>query len=184
MTTDFELMDIHSDDIDDVLRIVEKSFNFNFDKTDLKDVKTFGDLCDIIVDKVQLDNSDDCTTQKAFYKLRDAFKSADIDVAQVTPDTQLESILPRQFRRQRLKQINSRLGYSLKILRPPSFVTAPLIIALLASIIGLFFLWKVALAGFILTAIALRIADKFGNELDNITIGQLAEKMTRENYLK
>jgi acyl carrier protein len=72
----FELKNVDSEDLDDVLMKIEKSFHFKFETTELKDVKTFGHLCDIIINKIQGKNIDDCTTQQAFYKLRDAIASS------------------------------------------------------------------------------------------------------------
>lgn len=50
-----ELKNIDPEDVGDVLRKVEKSFGFKFGDTELKDVKTFGELCDIITNKVRGD---------------------------------------------------------------------------------------------------------------------------------
>ncbi len=53
--TDFavvELRNIDPDEISDVLVKVEKSFGIKFGDTELIDVSTFGNLCDIIVKKV------------------------------------------------------------------------------------------------------------------------------------
>ena len=70
--TTIELKNIDPEDVGDVLKKVEKSFGFKFGDTELKDVKTFGELCDIITYKVQGDSTNDCTTQQAFYKLKTA----------------------------------------------------------------------------------------------------------------
>ena len=72
----FELKNVDSEDLEDVLVMIEKSFDFKFETAELKDVETFGHLCDIITNKVQGNNIDDCTTQQAFYKLRDAIASS------------------------------------------------------------------------------------------------------------
>lgn len=50
------------EDIFDVVVKLEKSFGLKFEKDAFYNVKTLGDLCDIITSKVQGDNSDDCTT--------------------------------------------------------------------------------------------------------------------------
>ena len=77
-------------------------------------------------------------------------------------------------------------------------VSSILIILLLVSIVllpvffvGLSFKWQYGLLGFLisigglLTSISgLSFAYKIGNELDMQTVGQVAEKMTREYYLK
>jgi hypothetical protein len=55
---------------------------------------------------------------------------------------------------------------------------------LLASLVGLFFNWQIGLLGLAFFTAGLWFANKIGNELDLQTVGQVAEKMTRENYLK
>ena len=63
-------------------------------------------------------------------------------------------------------------------------MTGTFIILLLASIVGLFFNWQIGLLGLTISITGTWFANKIGNELDLQTVGQVAEKMTRENYLK
>ncbi|MNY29954.1 hypothetical protein D3C86_1640310 [compost metagenome] len=84
----------------------------------------------------------------------------------------------------RTKKLEKHLGFELNILRPPHSVIGVLIIILLASIIGLFVNWQIGLLGLVVAISGLRIAKRTGNELDLKTVGQVAEKMTRENYLR
>lgn len=180
----FELCNIDPDDISDVLVKVEKSFDFKFG-TELKDVKTFGELCDIITRKVPGDNSNDCTTQQAFYKVRNAI--ADIlllDKASLTPDSDLQNILPRNIRRQSIKAIDKELGFKSNVLRPKHSIAGTLVVILLVSFVGLFVFWQAGLIGLVFSIICLSLATKFGNELDLLTVGQFADKISREHYLK
>jgi hypothetical protein len=185
MTTDYELKNIDSEDIEDLLVKVENSFDIKFGDTELTEIMTFGQLCDLIANKIQLDNSDDCTSQQAFYKLRHAISSTlQIDNKTISTDFPLVNLLPRQSRRARTKKLEKHLDFKLNILRPPHWVTGILLILLLASIIGLFFNWQIGLLGLVFSIVGLWIANKIGNELDLQTVGQVAEKMMRENYLK
>ncbi len=183
--TDFELKDIDSEDLGDLLVKVEASFNIKFVGDELAHITTFGQLCDHISNKIQLDNSGDCTSQQAFYKLRDTISSTlQIDNKTISTEFPLADLLPRYSRRSRIKKLEKHLGFKLNILRPPRWVTRTLLIILLASIVGIFFNWQFGLAGLALSIAGLWYANKFGNELDVKTVGQVAEKMTRENYLK
>lgn len=181
--TTIELKNIDPDDVGDVLQKVEKSFGFQFGETELKDVKTFGELCDIITNKVQGDSSNDCTTQQAFYKLREAITATlHIDKSSLTIDTRLQDLFPRKHRREQIKVLESILGFQTKVLRPKHWVTTSLFILLLASIGGLFFYWQVGLAGLLLSIVTLRVSDKFGKEFDLTNVGELAQKLAREHY--
>ncbi len=183
--TDYELKNIDPDDISDLLVKVEKSFDIKFGDTELMHISTFGELCDHIANKIQLDNSDDCTSQQAFYKLRDTISSTlQIDSKTISTDFSLADFLPRQERRSRIKKIEEKLGFKLHILRPPHWVTGTLIILFLASLVGLFFIWQIGLSGLTFSIVGLWFANKIANELDLQTVGQVAQKMTRENYLK
>ena len=183
--TDQKVENIDSEDAGDLLVKIEKSFDIKFGDTELMHIKTLGELCDHIVNKIQLDNSDDCTTQQAFYKLRDAITSLfSIDNKIITTDFPLNNFLPRQNRSERIRDIENYLDVRLKILRPPHWVTNTLLILLLVSIGGLFIKWQYGLLGLCISFGGLWLSNKIGNELDVQTVGQLAEKMTRENYLK
>jgi hypothetical protein len=63
-------------------------------------------------------------------------------------------------------------------------MTKTLLILLLVSISGLFIKWQYGLLGLSISFGGLWLSNKIGNELDMQTVGQLAEQMTRENYLK
>ncbi|WP_316832862.1 hypothetical protein [Pedobacter aquatilis] len=183
--TDYELKNIDPDDINDLLVKVEKSFAIKFSDTELVHISTFGELCDHIVNKIQLDNADDCTSQQAFYKLRDAISSTlQIDKKTISINFPLADFLPRESRRSRTKKLEEQLGFKLHILRPPNWVTGTLVIILLASLGGLYFNWQIGLLGLMFSIAGLWFANKIGNELDLQTFGQVVEKMTRENYIK
>jgi hypothetical protein len=180
-----ELKHLHSDDLDEILVAVEKSFDFSFGKTELKQVKTFGELCDVITAKVQGDNSNDCTTQQAFYKIRSVLSATlFIDKNQIMPGTCLQQLFPRQGRRQKIEATESLLGLKTRILRPKHWITGTFALALIASLFGLAFFWKIALSLLAFAIIGLVLAGKFGKELDLKTVAQLAEKISRENYLR
>lgn len=183
--TDYELKDIDPDDISDLLVKVEKSFDITFGDAELMHISTFGELCDHIADKIQLDNSDDCTSQQAFYKLRDVISSThQIDKKIITTNFYLANILPRQSRRSGTRKLEEQLGFKLNISRPQHWVTTTLVILLLTSFVGLFFNWQIGLLGLLFSIAGFWFANQIGNELDLQTVGQVVKKMTRENYLK
>jgi hypothetical protein len=185
MNTEYELKNIDSEDIEDLLVKVESSFDIKFTDNELIHIKTFGQLCDHITNKIQLDNSDDCTSQQAYYKLREAISSTlPFDNKTISPDFPLSEILPRQSRRSRIKTLEKYLDFQLNILRPPHWVIVTLIILFLASLVVLFFNWQTGLLGLAFSMGGFWLAIKIGNELDVKSVGQVAEKMTRENYLK
>jgi len=182
---DYELKNIDPYDISEVLVKIEKSFDIKFENDELEYITTFGELCDHIANKVKLDLSDECTTQQAFYKLRNAISSIlKIDSNTISTDFLLIDLFPRQNRRAIITELERFLGVKLNILRPPHWVTITFLILLLASFVELFFVGQIGLLVLAMSIGGYLFANKIGIELDVQTIGQLAAKMTRENYLK
>ncbi len=59
-----------------------------------------------------------------------------------------------------------------------------LLVLLLASFVELFFNAQLGIYGLILSIIGLWLAKQLGKELDVKTLGQAAERITQENYIK
>jgi hypothetical protein len=180
-----KLKNIDPDDISDVLVKVEKSFGFKFGKYELADTKTFGELCDIINSGIDLEFSDDCTTQQVFYKIRQPIVDVRlIEKAAVTPDSELEQLFPKKGRRRKILQIQKDLGFSLKILKPKEWIGNILLLIILSSLVELFINWRVGLISLAIYFLGIRIADWLGNEFSVKTVGEATAKAARENYIK
>jgi hypothetical protein len=67
-----ELKNIDPLDIDDLLSKIELSFGIEFFENELNHIKTFGEFCEYVENKIEFKNTNDCTNQQAFYKLRNA----------------------------------------------------------------------------------------------------------------
>ena len=182
----YELCNVDPDDVSDVLVKVEKSFAFKFGSTELKDVKTFGELCDIITSKAQGENSNDCTTQQAFYKLRDAFADTLlIDKKSITPDTDLQMLFPRQNRRQKVKEVRIKLEARFDILEIKEWLKWTYFFGIVVSLFMFLFKWQYALSGLAFFSFLGWTLNKFfATEIAAQTIGQFVEKFARENYIE
>ena len=179
----YKLDNVDPDDISDVLIKVEKSFKIKFGSNELKDVNTFGELCDIIVSKIEAQESNDCTSQQAFYKLREAIsRTLEIDKSEIQSKIKLALLFPKPTRRQKIKQVEQSLGFSLKILRPKHSITGFFSILFFISLIALFVSWKIALIGISISMISMTVANQYGNELKVDDIEELVNKISRENY--
>jgi hypothetical protein len=180
-----ELKNIDPEDVGDVLLKVEKSFGFKFGDTELKDVKTFGELCDIITNKVQGDNASDCTTQQAFYKLKAAIlATTSFHQDEITLETNLKKLFPRKLRRQQIHSLEKVLGCTTNILRPRHWLPLALVFVFLTSLIGLYFSWQAGAIGIGFSILVMAITFKFGKEIELTTVGELVEKIAREHYRK
>jgi hypothetical protein len=181
-----ELKNIDPDDVTDVLLKVETSFGFKFSDDALKDVKTFGEICEIISNHIKEVDVNDCTTQQAFYKLRTAIAANQkVDVLNITPTTKLKDIFPRRTRRRQLKKVGDELNIPIDILDIKEGFGWTIVVGIVISLIMFFYKWQYALSGLISFIAVGLIANKlFAKELEIETVGQLAEKLSRENYLE
>ncbi len=172
-------------DIDDVLIKIETSFNIHFNRTLFIDVTTFGQFCDIVVGQIKLGDSESCTTQQAFYKLRNAISNVvNVNKNDIRPKTSLAELLSRDNRLNIIADIESELGFKTHILQPKQWIVGALVLLLIVFIIECFFAWKIGVPGILLSIVGLKIADIFGKELRANTVGDLANKISREHYLK
>lgn len=179
------LNNFDAEDIGDVLLKIERSFDITFADEDLKEAKTFGQLCDVVVAKVKHAQADSCTTQQAFYKLRNAINAKNpAEKSLVKPQTKLCELFPRDNRIEIVADIENEMGFHMNLLQPKSWIVWCFALLLIASL-GLFlFNTTIATVGLIISIAGLRLAGRFGKELKVKTIGDLAEKIAREHYLK
>lgn len=181
----FNLNNVDPEDLDDVLVKIERSFNISLEDTSFKDVKTFGKLCDVVIEKVKQTNNESCTTQQAFYKIRNAINSTIAAPKElVKPQTKLEDIFPRDNRIVVITEIEKEIGFQLNLLQPKQGIITAFALILLASLTGFFFQPVMATLGLIVAISGFALAGRFGKELKVKTLGDLAEKVAREHYLK
>ncbi|MDR6942441.1 hypothetical protein [Mucilaginibacter pocheonensis] len=184
-TQAFNLNNVDPEDMGDVLIKIERSFNIRLDDTSCKDVKNFGKLCDIVVEKVKQTNNDSCTTQHAFYKIRNAINSTVSPPKElIKPQTKLSDIFPRDTRLQVIAEIEKEMGFKINLLQPKQGVVGVFVFILATSVAGFFFQPAMAFVGLITAVTGLMLAGKFGKELKVKTLGDLAEKVAREHYFK
>lgn len=181
----FHLKDVDAADISDVVVKVERSFNVKLNNEDLKSVATFTELCDTIKNKITAEQREKCSTQHAFYLIRNAIAyNTGRDRCSITPHTKLSELFPRENRIRMLEEIEDEIGISTKLLEPKKWVLTLFSLILLASFAALFFNWIGGAAGILASVIGFKLAGKFGKEIHLKTVGDLANRISRESYLK
>ena len=180
-----ELKNIDPYDIEDLLPKIENSFGIEFFENELNHIQTFGEFCEYIESKIELENTNDCTSQQAFYKLRNALSEIlKTDKEKIHPNLLIEKIIPNSNRNEIIKQLEEKIDFDLNILVVPQWILKILMLMLFGSIITLFFFFKFGFFGIIFTLLCYWISGKFVLVYEFKTLGQIAAKMTRENYLK
>lgn len=178
------LSNIHLEDIDATLAQMEQSFQISIQGTENNPIETFGDLTDHVLMQLPQDVFSDCTSQQAFYKLRDAFSIVNPAQDDIQPATKLETLLPRKNRRKVVQLLGDMLGVQLNILQPPFLVWLGSLLFFFFSVGMLFFDGILGLSLISVSIFAFHVGNKLGKELKFDTVGELALYMTRFHYLK
>src|SRR6476661_816379 len=101
-----ELKNIDSDDLIDFLLEVEHSFDIKFVEAELINIKRFGELSDAIINKIALRDFESCTSQQAFYKLRQSLsKNLELDRNTISSGTLLAKLFPKFNRRKNVEKV-------------------------------------------------------------------------------
>lgn len=172
------------EDIEDILDKIEISFQIKFNKNELQNVKTFGELTSIIISKMEVEETNDCTSQQAFYKLRTAILEDKEIKTSINLNTQLIEVFPKENRKNSIKSLENRLDMPLNIFRPKDWIEFILIFFLFGSIILMFFNGYAGFIGFLTCILCTKIAYKFGIEFKINTIGELADNISKEHYIQ
>ncbi|MEM7180673.1 MAG: hypothetical protein AAF518_07160 [Spirochaetota bacterium] len=174
-----QLAQTDSEDIDFVLERLEDSLDIRFVENELAGVVSLNDLIAIVMQKLEQEEQNTCTSLKAFYLLKKAIQQPEIPIK---PNTKLEDLFPKKNRKAAIKQVGRNLGMDLHILQPKDYIVKILLVSFLLSCVGLF-VSKYAFVFLVLTSIGFVIAYKTGIEFAEETVGDLAKKITRENYM-
>ena len=182
---DILLENVEWQDIIDVIVIIQQSFNIHFQEIELAEVKNFGELCDLIHEKIKLEHHDDCTSQQAYYKLSQALVSTlKLEKVNLNPDTLTEDIIPRKNRIKKVRMLEKTLDMKLLLLSPPGWIINTLIVIFLLSLLAFFFSATIAISGLIFSISGFWISNKTGKEINVKTVGELTDHMATNNYLK
>ena len=177
----------------DIVPAIEKSFGIRFEQNDFEHIVTYGELCALVHSKLPSAHAADCTSQQAFYKLRQALQTG---TAVISPSSSLADILPtnRTQRRLAAQCIERVLNMKLNILGMPSLVENVCIGLLLLSIFSLpvailigiitnsaIGFW-VCLAGFLVSIVGMNIGARLGATIQFATVGEVVNAMSSRFY--
>jgi hypothetical protein len=183
-TEPLTLQDCDTEEIEDVLPRIERSFRVKFPRESFAQVKTFGDLCDVIAAIVSREKHlEGCTSQQAFYQLRTAIAGVlQMDASAIAPATSLKDLFPKKGRRRKMRQLQRALGVELGLLEVKPWTNMVIVCAFVLSFIYLFIQWKYGLLGLLASYIGNRLARRLANQLREWTVGEVARVFVREHY--
>jgi hypothetical protein len=101
-------------DIVELILAVEDAFQIHIADEEASTASTVGDLYNLVVAKVQVQDSKRCLTSAAFYRTRRSIvDTLAIDRCKIKPSTPLEVILPRDGRRETWRGIQTAMKLKL-----------------------------------------------------------------------
>ena len=173
------------ENIEDCIPAIEEMYKFKFEKGETQNVKNFDEFCNLIITKIDFENVESCTSQQAFYKLRNSL--IEVNVAEkdkIKLETKLDDLFPRKNRIELVKKVENNIGFKFNILTPPAFIFYPLVFLLVTSVILLFIKWEFGISGIAISIFGFYLCGWFGKELEIETLKELVERITSENYLE
>ena len=172
------------ENIEDLIPEIEKMYNFTFENDELENVTNFKQFAELIIEKIDLENVESCTTQQAFYKLRKSISELGIlEKNKLNTETKLKEIFPRKNRREIVKSLEENIGFKLNIINPPLILINSLLVLGIVSFILLFIFLKIGIIGFGIIILGFYLSLKFGKEIQLNSVRELVAKITTENYL-
>ena len=107
----------------ELILAVEDAFQIHIADEEAGNVFTVGDLHNLVVSKLQGQDSKRCLTSAAFYRTRRGIiDMLGIDRREVRPATPLEVILPRNSRREKWRRIQAAMKMKLPDLQHPGWI--------------------------------------------------------------
>ena len=112
--TNEKLDNYEIENIEDLIPEIEKMYKITFENDELVNVKNCYELSELIIGKIDLENVESCTTQQAFYKLRNSISELGIlEKNKLKTETKLKEIFPRKNRRKIVKSLEKNIGFNL-----------------------------------------------------------------------
>lgn len=172
--------------IEDILFIIENSLQIRFEEKELAAINTFGELVDSAIEKLHQEDSDTCTSQQLFYKLKTILNKYGLfNPQKLTPNTELSEIFPKKNRKTLAKLVKKELGTGVDIVCLSDFSTTFFMSLLLGSVVVMVssgFIPGIVL--FILSMSSYYFVNRFTKHLEFGTVRELIEYIVFCEYVQ
>lgn len=168
-------------DIDEIIITIEKSFDIKIDDKDSNGIKTYGDFETLILSKINGDEKNDCTSQQAFYKLRNIISETfNINKEDIKLETKLDQIFPKKNRIKNIQLLEKELSIKNKFLTHSAIQFIVLFMVFSSSVIFLYFN---SLYAIILFSIGMILSEELKTKKFAFNdIREVSEFLKNENY--
>ena len=179
----------------ELILAVEDAFQIHIADDESGNVWTVGDLHNLVVSKLQGQDSKRCLTSAAFYRTRRGIvDTLGIDRREVRPATPLEVILPRKSRREKWRSIQAAMKMKLPDLQHPGWIqlgllTIGVVLAVTAGVHGGFGYGSIALLAFlglVIGGFLIRLSPVLAVAFPNhdATVGDLVRDVLAMNHAR
>jgi len=173
------------EDISDIMLTLADSFNIPVN--DMANVVTIGELTTLLQQYGNNHHTGGCTTQQAFYKVRNALNAVNTNnYVTIAPHTPLQTIIAgRGFKlRKKVKIFRQKLGINVDIMGRTYLAILINFSLGIAAFVYCFTSFKCAIILLAACIISSIVSTLFLVELSVKTAGELAKKLTEKHYLQ
>jgi hypothetical protein len=174
---------IDTEDLADLIQQIEDSFAIELTSADFCENMTVEQLYQKIIAKMNQKVVNDCTTQQAFYQIRQILQNI-VDAPSISPNTEFQSIFLKKERKHLIKKLEDRLNNRIKVLSAPILAYLGLSIGFLGLLISLFAQWFIGLYVALFLLLLCWLITKTVRVFRFRTVGDLAEHLAQFHYLQ
>lgn len=178
----YEIKGLESEEFEDLLQqfLILNKIELKHEK--LIVIKSFKELVNLVLENINYEESSDCSSQQAFYKIkRSIYKNTDYS-KEILLSSELKEIIPTKNRRNIIKQIENDLGFNFDILKPKDWIVKILMVFTLLSFVMLFIKFTIGLTTLLFVILMFKIVYKTAKEFKVKTYKELVELSSSENY--
>ncbi|MCU0443955.1 MAG: hypothetical protein MUE85_03495 [Microscillaceae bacterium] len=174
---------IDFEDLNDLIAQIETAFAIQFAENELSSKMSVAELCEKVLPKIKAEAVNDCTTQQAFYKLRQILRSVSGHQV-IKPQTKLKTIFPKGKLRNSIQKIEKELQIENLFWVAPTLAGLGLGIGVVGLFFSLILHWTngmyLFLSIFFISIISMQTFKVFRFQ----TVGELSQYLTNFHYFQ
>ncbi len=181
MNTDY----LSPEKIEVYLHKVNQQFGTRFSSKDFSNVTNKVSLQAGLIEKLSSNQGQEWTAEQANAQLKSAIAAVcGKNESSIADESLLDDLIPASGRKESVKKIEEKLGFSMDILKPNNMVYGFFILLFFLGIPGMFYSWFISGIVMIVCAFLIYILGKTGNEFKVKTVGHLSDHIFWNKYLK
>lgn len=173
------------EDVEDAVPEWEESLGINPPPEAYRQVRNFGDICDVVEAYMQGEAESDCTQQQAFYRLRKVVSQTfDLPVSALHPSTRWEELVKGRKRSEILQKLKIGMGVRVNLFGIPEELSYLISCAALISLCCLLISFSVGLFFSAFTTVIIFVSIQWGQKLRHKTLGDSCKELCGLHYRK